>query len=120
MELSAFTNLFQNLQNYVVGILNEDEILQQMGCVFLSENSLDIEYQIRDALNKQGMACVVMTPKATYQGHNGIQQTFTCDELTIQIVENPIINRARLKKAGLEHGTCLDVAKQASDRLAGP
>ena len=66
MELSAFTNLFQNLQDYVVGILNEDEILQQMGCVFLSENSLDIEYQIRDALNKQGMACVVMTPKATY------------------------------------------------------
>ena len=91
-----------------------------MGCSFLSENSLDIEYQIREALNKQGLACLVMTPKATYQGHNGIQQTFTCDELTIQIVENPIINRARLKKAGLEHGTCLDVAKQASDRLAGP
>ena len=44
MELSAFTNLFQNLQDYVVGILNEDEILQQMGCVFLSENALDIEF----------------------------------------------------------------------------
>jgi len=120
MELSAFTNLFQNLQDYVVGILNNDEILQQMGCTFLAENSLDIEYQLKDALNRQGMACVVMTPKATYQGHNGIQQTFTCDELTVQIVENPIINRARLKKAGLDHGTALDVAKQASDRLAGP
>ena len=35
-------------------------------------------------------------------------------------MENPIINRARLKKAGLEHGTGLDVVKQASDRLAGP
>lgn len=44
MELSAFTNLFQNLQDYVVGILNEDEILQQMGCTFLAENSLDIEF----------------------------------------------------------------------------
>ena len=73
MELSAFTNLFQNLQDYVVGILNNDEILQQMGCTFLAENSLDIEYQLKDALNRQGLACVVMTPKATYQGHNGIQ-----------------------------------------------
>ncbi len=66
------------------------------------------------------MACMVMTPRATYSGHNGIEQIFTCDELTIQIVENPIINRARLKKAGLEHGTALDVAKAASDRLSGP
>lgn len=66
MELSAFTNLFQNLQDYVVSILNSDEILQQMGCTFLAENSLDIEYQLKDALNKQGLACVVMTPKATY------------------------------------------------------
>ena len=66
MELSTFTNLFQNLQDYVVSILNSDEILQQMGCTFLAENSLDIEYQLKDALNKQGLACVVMTPKATY------------------------------------------------------
>lgn len=44
-----------------------------MGCTFLAENSLDIEYQLKDALNRQGLACVVMTPKATYQGHNGIQ-----------------------------------------------
>lgn len=120
MELSAFHNLFGDLQKYVVNILNADEILQKMGVVFVEESSLDIEYQLKDALNRQGLACVVMTPKATYQGHNGIQQTFTCDELTIQIVENPIINRSRLKKAGLDHGTALDVAKQASDRLAGP
>lgn len=38
----------------------------------------------------------------------------------MQIVENPKTNRARLKKDNLEHGTALDVAKQASDRLAGP
>lgn len=66
MELSAFHNLFGDLQKYVAEILNADEILQKMGAVFVEESSLDIEYQIRDALNKQGMACVVMTPKATY------------------------------------------------------
>lgn len=120
MELENFTNLFSNLQDYVSQILNADEILQQMGASFIAENSLDIEYELKNALNKQGLACAVMTPRAQYQGHNGIEQIFTCDELTLQIVENPIINRARLKKAGLEHGTALDVAKAASDRLSGP
>ena len=120
MDIENFTNLFSNLQDYVSQILNADEILQQMGASFIAENSLDIEYELKNALNKQGLACAVMTPRAQYQGHNGIEQIFTCDELTIQIVENPIINRARLKKAGLEHGTALDVAKAASDRLSGP
>ena len=42
------------------------------------------------------------------------------DDLTIQVVENTIINRARLKKEGKEFGTALDVASKASDILAGP
>lgn len=120
MDLSAFRNLFGDLQEYVVGILNQDELIDAMGAKFTSENALDVEYEVKDALAKTGMACVVMTPTATYQGHNGIQQTFTCDELTLQIVENPVVHRPWLKKNGLAHGTGLDVAKAASDRLAGP
>lgn len=120
MDLSAFRNLFGDLQEYVVGILNQDELIDAMGAKFVSENALDIEYEVKDALAKTGMACVVMTPTATYQGHNGIQQTFTCDELTLQIVENPVVRRPWLKKNSLAYGTGLDVAKAASDRLAGP
>ena len=120
MELSAFRNLFGDLQEYVCSILNQDELLSAMGAEFYSENSLDIEYQVKTALAKTGLACLVLTPRATYQGHNGIQQTFTCDELTLQIVENPVVNRPRLKRDNLDHGTAMDIAKQASDRLAGP
>ena len=120
MELSAFRNLFGELQEYVCEILNKDELLSAMGAEFYSENSLDIEYQVKTALAKTGLACLVLTPRATYQGHNGIQQTFTCDELTLQIVENPVVNRPRLKRDNLDHGTAMDIAKQASDRLAGP
>lgn len=120
MELSAFTNLFSDLQAYVAGILNNDEVLQEMGAHFLAENQLDIEFEAKNALSKQGLACLVMTPQAKYQGHNTIQQTFTCEELTLQIVENPPVNRARLKKEDKKFGTALDVAKAASDRLAGP
>lgn len=120
MELSAFRNLFGDLQQYVVDILNRDEILQKMGAVFCAENSMDLDYEVRNALDRQGLACVVMTPRAVYQGHNGIEQAFTCDQLTLQIVESPEVHRAWLKKEGLDYGTALDVAKAASDRLAGP
>lgn len=101
MELSSFRNLFGELQTYVAAILNEDETLSAMGARFSCENSLDIEYEAKTALAKQGLACIVMTPAAKYQGHNAIQQTFSCEELTLQIVENPPVNRARLKKDSL-------------------
>ena len=46
--------------------MNEDEILQKMGATFFAENSLDIEYEVKTALAKTGLACLVMTPKANY------------------------------------------------------
>lgn len=112
--------LTTQIQEYVCEILNKNPDFQDWGIVFYPENALDIDFQIKNSMSKQGLACVVMTPTLNYQGHDALTQTFTLDDLTIQVVENTIINRARLKKEGKEFGTALDVASKASDILAGP
>lgn len=81
---------------------------------------MDIDYNIRNSLSKQGLACVVMTPLMTYQGHDGLTQAFTINDLTLQVVENVSVNRARIKKLDLSAGTALDVCVRASEVLAGP
>ena len=112
--------LTTQIQEYVCQILNNNPDFKDWGIVFYPENALDIDFQIKNSMSKQGLACVVMTPTLIYQGHDALTQTFTLDDLTIQVVENTIINRARLKKEGKEFGTALDVASKASDILAGP
>ena len=112
--------LTTQIQEYVCEILNNNQDFKDWGIVFYPENALDIDFQIKNSMSKQGLACVVMTPTLNYQGHDALTQTFTLDDLTIQVVENTIINRARLKKEGKEFGTALDVASKASDILAGP
>ena len=112
--------LTTQIQDYVCEILNNNPDFKDWGIVFYPENALDIDFQIKNSMSKQGLACVVMTPTLNYQGHDALTQTFTLDDLTIQVVENTIINRARLKKEGKEFGTALDVASKASDILAGP
>ena len=108
------------IQEYACEILNSDYDLSSMGVVFYPENLLDIDYQIKNSMSRQGLACIVMTPTMNYQGHDGLTQSFTMDDFTLQIVENPVINRARLKKSGLSAGTALDVGLRAAEALAGP
>lgn len=87
---------------------------------FFAEQSLDIDYNVRKSLASQGLAAIVMTPTLALLGHDGVTMAWQCDDLTLQIVENPIVNRARLKSAGLSSGTALDVAEVAAECLAGP
>lgn len=87
---------------------------------FFAEQSLDIDYNVRKSLASQGLAAIVMTPTLALLGHDGATTSWQCDDLTLQIVENPIVNRARLKSAGLSSGTALDVAEVAAECLAGP
>lgn len=87
---------------------------------FFAEQSLDVDYEVRKSLASQGLAAIVMTPTLTLLGHDGATTSWQCDDLTLQIVENPIVNRARLKNLGLSAGTALDVAETAAECLAGP
>lgn len=70
------------LQEYVCDILNGSD-LSVYGAVFYPENLLDIDYEIKNAISKQGLACIVMTPSMNYEGHNGLTQAYTAEDLTI-------------------------------------
>ena len=109
----------RDLQLQVCQILNSDSQLSSMA-TFFAEQSLDVDYEVRKSLASQGLAAIVMTPTLTLLGHDGATTSWQSDALTLQIVENPIVNRARLKNLGLSAGTALDVAETAAECLAGP
>lgn len=109
----------RDLQRRVCDILNSEPQLSGKA-EFFPEQSLEIEYEVRKNLRSQGLAAIVMTPTLTNLGHDGVCTAWQCDDLTLRIVENPPVNRDRLKKAGLSSGTALDIAEIAAERLAGP
>ena len=109
----------RDLQEQVCQILNSDSQVSAMA-QFFAEQSLDVDYEVRKSLASQGLAAIVMTPTLTLLGHDGVTTSWQCDDLTLQIIENPIVNRARLKNLGLSTGTALDVAEVAAECLAGP
>lgn len=109
----------RDLQEQVCQILNSDSQVSAMA-YFFAEQSLDVDYNVKKSLASQGLAAVVMTPTLTLLGHDGATTSWQCDDLTLQVIENPIVNRARLKNLGLSTGTALDVAEVAAECLAGP
>ena len=88
-------NILEEVQDFVAKKLNMDSELS--ACVtFLAENRKDVEFEIKNSLGKQGIVGCVMTPKATYQGkYEDLFLAWQLDELEIDIVENPIVNRGR-------------------------
>ena len=114
--LSAY-NVFHELQQNICDIMNKSQVLKDSNIEFIAENRLDIDYQIKESLKKQGMAAVVMTPNATYLGHNGTSEAYQLDDLTIQFVEYTPINRAKNKASVV---TGLDLANYTSEILGGP
>ena len=107
------SNLARNLQNSV-----RDYISDKMPDIkILSEDSKDIEFEIKNALGKQGLVTVVMTPKMTYIGHDGTNQAWQVDELTILTTEFVATNRASNKQSFV---TGFDIAFEINDILASP
>lgn len=49
--------------------LNADETLSAANVRFVPENTKDIDFEIQNALGKQGIVGVVMTPTANYIGN---------------------------------------------------
>ena len=117
MELLSSYNAAAQLQEYVCDALSKSDWLSSLGINFYPENSKDIEYQIKNALTKQGLACIVMTPELVYQGHDGADICWDAKNLTLQIVEFPPVNRASNK---LSVVTALDVANFCENYLGGP
>lgn len=114
--LSSF-NVFHEIQQNICDILNRSPVLLSANIEAIAENRLDIDYQIKESLKKQGMAAIVMTPNAEYLGHNGTSEAYQLDDLTIQFVEYTPISRASNKETVV---TGLDLANYASELLGGP
>lgn len=115
-----YQNLFGKIQEHVVEILSSDELLKEWGVPILSENIKDIDFQIRNAMSRQGVMCLVTTMKGTYGGHNSMVESWLIDNLEILVVENTTINRPRMKKNNLEYGTGTDISYRIFETLGGP
>ena len=97
--------------------MNKSPVILSAGIEFIAEDRLDIDYQIKESLKKQGMAAVVMSPSLQYLGHNGTSEAYQLNDLTIEFVEYTPINRAS-NRAVVCSG--LDLANYTSELLGGP
>ena len=103
------SNILDEVQRYVADKLNADP--QLSACPFLVENRKDIDYEIKNALGRQGIVGLVMTPKATFAGaYMDTSLAWQLDELEIDIVENITVNR------GKKDGGCI-TGQDAAMRL---
>lgn len=114
--LSSY-NICYQIQQDICDVMNQSPVLLSAGIEFIAEDRLDIDYQIKENLKKQGMACLVMSPSLNYIGHTGTSEAYQLDDLTIQFVEYTPINRAKNKESVI---TSLDLANYTSELLAGP
>ena len=97
--------------------MNKSPVILSAGIEFIAEDSQSIDYQIKESLKKQGIACLVISPSLNYIGHNGTSEAYQLDDLTIQFVEYTPINRAKNKESVI---TGLDLANYTSELLGGP
>lgn len=107
------------VQSAVADALNASTWMAANEVSWYYENSLDIDFQIRNALERQGLACCVLTPSLTftglakqYQGEDARGIAYDFDPLVLEIAENPIVNRAREGAV-----TALDIAHEAAKAL---
>ena len=109
-------NLFFDVQQQVCKILNDVPELSAID--FFPSNNKDLETEITTSLRKQGVCGIVIVDEANFQGFDsGIDTAWQIDNLVVQIIENPIINRASNNTNFL--GTCQDIGTKVSQVLGG-
>lgn len=110
------TTILHQVQQVIADQLNGDDMLSAASVLFIPENAKDIDFEVTNALGKQGIVGLVMTPEATYQGitHNG-DLVWDLRNITVQIVENVPVNR------GLPNSiTALDAGQRVEEVLGSP
>ncbi len=117
--MPEYQPLFRQVQTFIAEQLNQDPQLSSIGIEFLPESNLDIEYGIRKALGKQGAVGIVNTLRGTYGGHDEDSCAWEM-EAEIDIIENPTVRRAWLKKEGIQSGTTVDIVNYVQESMCGP
>lgn len=110
------TSIFNQVQNIICDQLNADDTLSSANILFIAENAKDIDYEVQNALGKQGIVGVVMTPRADYIGITSRGEiAYDLRGITVQIVENVPVNR------GLPDSiTALDASQRVQEVLSSP
>lgn len=111
--------LLPQVQDFVAERLNQDPQLSSQCVTFLPEHKLEIDYEIKSALGKQGIVGMVNVPKAQYGGHDGTSTAWEM-QVEIDVVENPQVRRAQMKKLGIQHGTVSDIIGYVQESLCAP
>ena len=110
-------NLFFDLQKDICKILNDVPELSAID--FLPANNKDIETEITKALRSQGVCGIVVVNEASFQGfESGINSVWQVEELIVQIIENPVTNRASNNTNFI--GTAEDIGAKVSQVLGSP
>lgn len=110
-------NIFFDLQKEVCSVLNGTSELSSLD--FIPANNKNIETEITKALRSQGVCGVVVVNEASFQGfESGLNTVWKVDELIVQIIENPIVNRSSNNTNFI--GTCEDIGAKVSQVLGSP
>lgn len=104
MAVNNTINSFTEVQEALLSVLNNNAAFDKCGVKILAEDSKELEFEIKEAIGKQGIVATVTTPRVSYSGqyarNTGITnpQTlpyWTIDEINVIVAEQPTINRAR-------------------------
>ena len=88
-------NILEEVQHYVADKLNADSQLSGL-CAFIPEERKDIDFEIKNALGRQGIVGLIMVPRATFAGNfEDKSLVWQIDELEVDIVENVSVNRGK-------------------------
>ena len=110
-------NIFYDLQKDICSILNGTSELSSLD--FIPANDKNLETEITTALRKQGVCGIVVVNEASFQGFESVINTvWQVDELVVQIIENPIVNRSSNNTNYI--GTCEDIGAKVSQVLGSP
>ena len=86
---------------------------------FIPANDKEIETEITKALRYQGILGVVIVNSASFQGfESGLNSVWQVEELIVQIIENPIVNRSSNNTNFI--GTAEDIGAKVSQVLGSP
>ena len=86
---------------------------------FIPANDKEIETEITKALRSQGCCGIVVVNEASFQGfESGLNSVWQVEELIVQIVENPIVNRSSNNTNFV--GTAEDIGAKVSQVLGSP
>lgn len=104
----------REIQNKIAKALNGVEALVQGGCKALAEDSQNVFFEVKQALEAGIVCIVVVTPKVT-RSASGTEDGIPVEmQIAVQCAERPDLNRAN---AG--HLTALDAAEIVAHALDG-